>query len=310
MKKNKLHPIITWSIFSIVALLLVWNFSALGGKSDTVKTAAASHGLIFSHKNHLETYDAKCSTCHNAEKSVSGKDDLLPTHDNCGTCHDVKDSKACATCHIDGAPKRSARIEDYSAKFNHATHIDKAKLECKVCHKDLDAPLTMNAAGHLPLMKDCMKCHEQKLVSTECSKCHTKSDDLQPASHKLDWKHAHGMYASASNKECQMCHKQESCNNCHNGDIVFTPHPADYISHHGQEAHLSDITCSVCHEDRAFCNECHRTMNVLPAGHFGADWVSADGGKHSDQAAFDLESCMACHDVPGVDPVCAKCHRK
>ncbi len=295
----------------VLCVLLALVYTAQARRSDTPKTSAAMRDLVFRHGAHVDEYGAECITCHAATKSITGKDDLLPGHSVCTTCHDVKEEKSCGMCHTTEAPKLSSRITAYSEKFNHATHIDNAKIECKVCHADLDAPLPSERIGHFPTMVECIACHTQKLVSSDCQKCHLKTDDLEPVSHKLDWIHRHGAVASASQNECSACHKQESCQYCHNGDVVFTPHPRNYISRHGQEAHLSDLSCAVCHEQRDFCNECHRTMNVLPAEHFGSDWANRnDGGKHSTQAKFDLESCMSCHDTPGQDPVCVNCHTK
>jgi hypothetical protein len=68
------------------------------------------------------------------------------------------------------------------------------------------------------------------------------------------------------------------------------------------------MQCGTCHEDRSFCNECHASMNILPANHYRPGWVTASGGKHSDEAEFDLESCMSCHEAPGQQPICARCH--
>jgi hypothetical protein len=271
-------------------------------------TSAERRLLHFSHKLHVDN-SVECDACHAAKTSIMGTDDLLPRHDACKTCHEVTAAAECSKCHVTSAPTLSERITKYSAKFSHERHLDKAKLACKDCHAELDAPLHGEQVGHLPKMRECMACHEQRRVKTDCQICHQPGDDLRPATHKLEWTHRHGGMANTE-QDCNLCHKTDDCLRCHNGDPLFNPHPRDYASRHGQDAHLSDLSCSVCHDQRDFCNACHRQMNVLPVGHFRANWVGPDGGEHRGAAESDLESCMACHDAPGTEPVCARCHHK
>ena len=270
--------------------------------------AAERRGLIFDHDKHAQQ-GFECLACHDAQKSTTGRDDLLPGHDICNQCHEIEIENECATCHRNPEPRLSPRVKDYSPKFSHERHNVAAKIECTICHTGLDAPIPDDKLGSFPKMAECMECHTTRRVKNECLTCHAATDDLQPADHKLDWLNHHGIAASGES-ECAQCHKTDDCQKCHSGDPVFNPHPRNYISRHGQDAHLSDISCSVCHDQRDYCVSCHRQMNVLPADHFKPGWVTAGGGAHSEQASFDLESCMACHDTPGLQPTCARCHTK
>jgi hypothetical protein len=289
-------------------VIVVFLAVAVAAAAYAGKTSADRRELKFSHKLHTDN-NLDCQACHDAAKSAAGTDDLLPKHANCADCHDVQAADNCKMCHLNAAPKLSARITSYSVKFSHDKHLG-ADLKCTTCHANLDAALSKDRAGHLPVMADCMTCHEQKQAKTDCKVCHLPTDDLKPNDHKLDWTNRHGLFATGSQESCKQCHKTDDCQKCHNGDIVFSPHPRNYVARHGQDAHLSDMNCSVCHDQTSFCNACHRQMNVLPKGHFTANWATPQGGEHADQAAFDLESCIACHDQPNKQPVCARCHQK
>ncbi|RQV93840.1 hypothetical protein EH220_07890 [bacterium] len=293
------------AFFLCAALILAVGFSEVISKTAPRMTVAESRGMRFQHGLHA---DMDCADCHtNAKTSTSGHDNLFPTHDQCMDCHDVESDNECATCHI-GEPDSGPAIFFYSEKFNHAAHAD-AGVACATCHQNLDGLVTADVMGHFPAMAECMQCHTEKLVTNDCAMCHMPEDELRPRDHKLDWLTLHGAAAAESQNDCAMCHSiANDCQSCHNGDALTNPHPKNYTSRHGQEAHLSDLRCGVCHEQRDFCNECHRAMNVLPAGHYRPDWATASGGVHADEAKFDLESCMACHDTPGTTPVCATCH--
>jgi hypothetical protein len=308
MMTTQRHSLLTILPLALAAVYVL--YAAVAAPARTVgQTSAQMRELNFSHSQHVEA-GLECSKCHAAQTSTSGTDDLLPGHSVCVECHDVTKADNCKTCHQASSPKLSTRITSPSPIFSHERHLSKGKLKCADCHANLDSVLLAGQTAHVPRMADCLSCHTRQHVKAECRTCHLPTDDLTPADHKLDWVHAHGAVAN-SDESCNLCHGADHCLRCHNGDPVFNPHPRNYISRHGQDAHLSDIECSVCHDARDFCVSCHRRLNVLPAGHFKPNWVNReDGGEHATEAAFDLESCMACHDVPGQQPVCARCHAK
>jgi hypothetical protein len=305
-------------LFVPLALSLALVTVVVAGSASR-QTVAQRHQLNFSHKFHVEDNGVDCQSCHTTvAKSVTGRDDLLPGHTQCAECHDIQAPDNCAMCHSSATPKEryGARITDYSALFNHQVHLDKAKLACTVCHQNLDQPLPSDEVGHLPGMPQCMTCHEQRNASLECATCHTPDESVTPQDHLVNWLTRHGAEGAAEqDSRCAMCHGRiaspaPDCQSCHNGDQVFFPHPRNYISRHGQDAHLSDLRCATCHDVQNDCNACHRQLNVLPAGHYRPGWVTSDGGEHSTQAQFDLESCMSCHDSPKQEPVCVRCHGK
>lgn len=298
----------------VLASLLGFHDATARKPWPMVGSAEARH-LKFSHAFHLDEAGAACADCHEAAStSKSGEDDLLPTHAECAKCHSVDDQNQCSMCHLDANPVGSPRVSGYSAKFNHELHAGQAELECNVCHQDLDGKLDAATAGHFPTMTACMQCHTDKLVANDCSRCHEPDDELRPRDHHNDWVRLHGMTAADGEDKCNQCHTATSiagdCQSCHAGDQIVHPHvhPRNYVFRHGQDAHLSDMRCATCHEQRDFCAECHTAMNVLPAGHYRPGWLTATGGEHGQEAEFDLESCMSCHDRPHESPVCATCH--
>jgi hypothetical protein len=300
-------------LFSAVAVaLLVFSIQipyAIAHRWQYI-TSAQARQLKFDHAFHKTTAGLSCDACHPlAAKSTSGRDDLLPRHAQCSDCHSVDKPGDCQVCHLSSSPSLSPRVAQYSPKFSHQQHVSPGKVQCEVCHKDLDSKYESSRMGHFPDMATCMDCHRERLVSNECSQCHEPKDDLVPPDHRNDWMRLHGLASVESEARCATCHNiAEYCQGCHQGDPILNPHPRDYAFRHGQDAHLSDSRCGVCHEDRSFCNECHAAMNILPADHFTAGWLTASGGKHADEAKFDLESCMSCHETPGQPPICARCH--
>lgn len=303
------------SVAIVVALLMLTVAQAR--KTPAPQTSAERRGLRFSHGQHTEA-GAECAKCHNAKASQDGWDDLLPGHKQCSECHDVQAADQCKTCHLSDKPEAGPRITRFSPRFGHVRHLEKGGLACDACHTKLDEPLDGARAGHLPHMPECMECHNQKLVKNDCAVCHLPADQLRPRDHTLNWIYKHGVTAAGERDEaCNICHGTQQtrvmqCETCHQGDAISSPHPRDYVTRHGADAHLSDVQCSSCHEQRDFCVSCHRANNLVPPNHFPASrWANRqDGGDHTSQASFDLEGCMACHDVSGQDPVCAQCHGK
>ena len=305
-------------LFVVTAGLALVAATAVYAGPGKAKTFAERHELNFSHTLHVETNGMECVACHaGVTQSATGYTNLLPLHPQCADCHDVEAPNNCSMCHTSATPTAQLAITDYSERFSHCLHLDRAKLECATCHVSpahLDQPLAVGQVGHFPKMTDCMSCHEQRKAANDCATCHMPWEKLTPRDHMVEWLSRHGAVASAEEENrCNQCHGQSnivSCQSCHNGDQVLSPHPRNYVARHGQDAHLSDLRCTTCHETQDDCNACHQQMNVLPAGHFRPGWVTQDGGDHATQAEFDLESCMSCHDIPKQEPACVRCHGK
>jgi hypothetical protein len=84
-----------------------------------------------------------------------------------------------------------------------------------------------------------------------------------------------------------------------------------YAFNHALEANANEILCVSCHEDQEFCTSCHAAEGVVPKNHSRADWVRVvGGGGHAEEAQFNMEGCVACHDAGSEDPLCVRCHER
>jgi len=155
----------------------------------------------------------------------------------------------------------------------------------------------------------------------------------------LDFKKSHKFEARSFDADCIMCHdiNNNSCETCHaanniqtGADQPFAPnnfvddartqkltraHDLNYRFLHGIDARSKKYDCQSCHQTEIFCATCHQSegsdfamAGIIPASHLKGDFVSPGGGEHGTLARRDIESCIACHDVQGNDPVCLNCH--
>jgi hypothetical protein len=237
-------------------------------------------------------------------ESIKSSDNLYPNHDNCYTCHDEAESE-CGMCHKDADnPLALPRIESFIAQFSHKQHIE-GGAECLSCHAGVENKEDAGEAVHIPDMVKCMTCHTTPSESAGCYVCHQKGESLKPADHGIAWAESHGMYSETGNQNCNSCHRQSYCIECHQGTNLFNEsHPAEFIATHSISYLSREINCYRCHENRDYCIECHINVNyVIPANHTIAGW---NGSMHAEEARMDYERCTVCH-MSG-DAVCSTCH--
>ena len=80
----------------------------LGAKPDTIRAP---------HPAHLAN-GVECATCHAADSSKAGTDNLLPTMETCGTCHDIQNPENCKQCHTNvEAPGQAVRVTTIAQKL-------------------------------------------------------------------------------------------------------------------------------------------------------------------------------------------------
>lgn len=262
--------------------------------------------LDFSHKIHVVEQEMECITCHEqAEVSETGRDDLLPSKMVCTNCHEEEEI---------GDPALLSRVEDYSVKFSHQMHLA-AGLDCQSCHAGVEQKEIVGDYV-LPRMTDCMSCHESRAVSVDCQTCHLPDEKLLPASHTANFIHNHGDMARlgavemSANMDCATCHKQQFCQDCHEGDnLDRLTHPLNYEFTHALDAQGKERDCAVCHTERSFCIDCHSANQVMPHDHT-VGWTNRfDGGRHRVAALNDMDACIACHEQ-NAQQICQPCHGK
>ncbi|RQW78385.1 MAG: cytochrome C [Geobacter sp.] len=163
-----------------------------------------------------------------------------------------------------------------------------------------------------------------KMAIKECNDCH-KGEGIAP-NHDADFLRGHRVLAVKAGNNCNQCHQQKWCLDCHQGggtgddlgqsnfgrDYKPKSHRSDFISIHPIKALDNPQQCYRCHEAGSFCNSCHsrfpkgslRIKSHLMLGTNGqtVNWAI---GEHATEARRNLQSCQTCH--PEGD-VCIKCH--
>jgi len=333
-------------IVTSVLVIAFLSFTAFLGKGSD-EQGGNSDLINFSHQFHADFAD--CTDCHSAvEESTSLNDRLLPTHDDCASCHEVDDENECATCHKNEIYEPLIQNKS-KLLFNHKDHI-KRDLECTDCHKDFTAiDYSVEAEQKVPPMEFCVSCHNpENIAPNYCENCHISTANLKPQNHITDnFIRDHKYLANSIDANCMMCHDNSTCQECHVATTTITEkntpddfyepympsqgidgnkqqtigrvHELNYRFYHGIDAKSKAKDCQTCHQFESFCANCHNSDEadfsiggVAPLSHLDPNFktigVGSGGGEHAILASRDIERCAACHDVQGGDPVCITCH--
>ncbi|WP_343213549.1 cytochrome C [Geobacter grbiciae] len=144
----------------------------------------------------------------------------------------------------------------------------------------------------------------------ECSSCH-KGEGVAP-NHDSDWVRGHRLVAQKPGRNCNDCHDQAFCLDCHTGGGIDTSpsnqtfrrdykpksHRSDFIEIHPIKAMDNPQSCTRCHSEQKFCIECHerfRSNDLQFQSHrrqFSAIQLSNVGPKHE---GFSATQCQSCH---------------
>jgi hypothetical protein len=274
--------------------------------------------LLPDHDNckdcHEVDNEKNCNTCHYEginEPLIQPKSEIIFNHSSHVTNQKIK----CETCH------HGVSDVDYAED---APAVNPKMESCYTCHNG------------------------NTLASNACESCHISTVDLKPQSHKsAAFISAHKFAAKEFNANCVMCHDNASCQECHTSTTMITEkntpnnfyrpyvpsnpgsgvkqqqitkvHDLNYVYTHGIDAKGKTTECQSCHDVDSFCATCHQGRDadysmggVAPYTHlkptFMSIGVGSGGGDHARLARRDIESCAACHDVQGGDPICISCH--
>ena len=291
--------------------------------------------IKFSHTFHYE--DVDCADCHTAvSESTSLDDELLPTMDACGECHDIEDDENCELCHYEDVYEPLVR-SGAPLIFNHSFHLEKQELDCENCHKGLaDVEYGIDSPEIFPAMAVCADCHNvNEVAQTACESCHISTAELLPESHTVaDFKRMHKFSAQQQNADCAMCHQQDFCGTCHEATTVlgvtntaadvYTPysphtfkdgakqqqisrvHDLNYQFTHGIDANDKSMDCTTCHNQETFCTECHTSTGgdvalggFVPKSHTVNNWTTLGVGSGGGEHAI-----LARRNIES----CASCH--
>ncbi len=277
------------------------------GKSTGLTFQFKDHGSLSEKEAIKDLYHAKCLDCH-AERAVA-KESTGPQ--TCNACH-VKNS-------IDPTPLEKVRMD----AALHATHADKASLECASCHHAYD-PAEKKAVYVKGEEGSCTYCHQENVpvspsegmptttVKTashdQCLNCHltVQKDQI-----------AQGDGVKTGPLLCSQCHEGETVRDTPSipetmrlkrnqpdavviGAKILTDKDLVPFNHKAHE--LTGISCKTCHhKSLTACTECH-----TPTGSEKGDGVTLETAMHTKRSD---RSCIACHTEVKKALECAGCHR-
>jgi hypothetical protein len=131
--------------------------------------------LPFSHKQHAGTLKIACKLCH--PNPEPGESMTIAGASLCMSCHSAikTDSPAIqklAQYAKDNRPIPWVRVYEIASyvRFSHRTHLE-SKNACEDCHGKVVEREQLWKQGDIS-MGGCMKCHQAKKVSIDCTFCH------------------------------------------------------------------------------------------------------------------------------------------
>jgi hypothetical protein len=256
--------------------------------------------LRFSHRVHAGDEAIDCADCHLGAES--DEEPGMPVLAQCQLCHKNLDAEKPEERRVtalfgDGKflAQHAARLPD-EVIFSHRKHVASID-DCAQCHAGILTNESIDDS--ISVTKDaCSTCHQQHDVAGDCATCHQViRRDWQPESHDHAWLRLHGKAYRAQGEaiadRCDMCHRQATCNSCHQ-DVPPASHNQFFrLRGHGLHARMDRESCAACHRADS-CNRCH--SQVLPQNHHGAF-----GGTRSTH-------CLNCH-LPLSSSDCITCHK-
>jgi len=131
--------------------------------------------LPFSHKLHTQ-FVPDCLDCH--KLASDGWTMGFPAEEKCMTCHATIKAESPAIKRLAAfysAKKPVPWVQIYQVPdyvyFSHRTHLNKAKLDCEVCHgpvRERDVLIKERPTS----MQACINCHKEKGAPVSCRTCH------------------------------------------------------------------------------------------------------------------------------------------
>ncbi len=260
-----------------------------------------AQGFSFPHEIH-SAFFSECTACH-AGVASGDPNEIYPASATCAACHDGSTAPA--------TQWRPPDSRTSNLRTAHAPH----DFGCEACHLP-QGPDRLEALS-IPQPETCLGCHapgERHQETESCDFCHAQVMDfnltgpgLSPPFHGEAFKLSHGAAASTGQPDCNGCHTENTCAQCHDGLGSSEFHPLNFLASHGPEAYGRVSDCSSCHNTEAFCRECHLNLGFDQSNSFFSTFHNDQGlgfFSHSFAARQDLESCVSCHEQTD----CMRCH--
>lgn len=252
--------------------------------------------LHFSHFTHVTKYEASCADCHGP--AAAGRH-VRPTHAACVDCHeDWMDKKSiseetCGQCHKKRDLKELGAMEPpepVAAPAGVFVHTDALTNRCAECHVGVMG----EKMTQVPRMTrgDVLRIREGAHRSGgDCRACHVGMDPgTPPPNHGVNWMRRHGQAGAQPDNACSVCHKEQTCRECHQETMPASHNNLWRQKTHGIEAAWDRGRCRVCHEEDS-CVACH--SEVRPQSH---------------TAAWRETHCRQCHPNSAAGTGCSLCH--
>ena len=214
--------------------------------------------LPFSHLKHAGENGQECAVCHPAVAASEKLDSSLRVSlETCRECHDSLPLKAPGFRLTGPSFRLGEKFRPGFLVFPHALHVTGQKMDCRSCHGDLI--VDPKKRNEKPRMAECAQCHRHRgQPDLACLDCHDRRD--KPADHQsAAWrkKPGHGLESRFNGEQCQLCHLESSCLECHHGATGRPVHDLNYRYTHSVDVRFKKLDCAVCHETSRFCADCH-----------------------------------------------------
>ena len=125
--------------------------------------------------------------------------------------------------------------------------------------------------------------------------------------HPPDFMKSHNAAAASANANCQSCHVQRYCADCHDGVGRVKYHTPNWLQGHAAAAYGREQDCASCHNNEAFCVSCHVSTGIGATGtrngathNQSPNWLV----DHGQAARYELQNCASCHKQSD----CIACH--
>jgi hypothetical protein len=162
-------------IVSVTGIVLLVSFLVI----KTFSRERITQPVAYSHKVHIENAGLHCTDCHtHAEDNASA---TVPSLEICQNCHSSdpvsKSPEELKVLKYVAEKKEIPWVRVYKVPdhvyFSHRRHVTKGKLECSLCHGNMNEQAIPVSSPFLPVtMKNCMNCHKEHKVTNDCLACH------------------------------------------------------------------------------------------------------------------------------------------
>jgi hypothetical protein len=297
-------------LFTFVAVAILWL--GIGYTTTAPSTCTSCHAKTpHSEASRADAHKAvACVACHETGGTVGSYTTAVPGRiaHIAGAILDAKRvpidygrvaGAACASCHASDIAKPTFDTPR-GLRMSHAEPL-KAHATCTDCHRLRNGEVSTRGLG----MAVCLRCHDSKRASGECSTCHDKKAAAAARVRKV------APAVQIKTVRCGACHNESrQCDSCHGTRM---PHSPEFMAHGHARAGAADLWfnggrgCAKCHTaTRRPCTKCHTAMLGKSHGPALAEShklgnAQACNSCHAERAySTSRDFCQLCHSPEAV----------